>query len=275
MVKKGTLSKFLGGLLVCGMSLMPFRGEADEIRLLNISGNPTNYGHSEMFLKHQSGGEIGGDGEDISWYLLERPIGSRDNWLRISSDQINFLYGISGEELQTDNRPADTNLHANFPLILDTQYKTTGVPGDPITSSNNYVRFELQSGPDLGREFYHWNMSLTNGAQFADGTFNKSGVWNLESITSTNLPGYNLNNVQGIYGFLNVFPSNSSGQVSNYQFIFNDENAGVNATNLIPYGSTFSTNFPNYVYQDKDPTNGIRYKATSIATTNVTVGVVE
>ncbi len=66
-----------------------------------------------------------------------------------------------------------------------------------------------QDGPDegMGRDFYSWDMRLTNGAVFADGTFEKSGVWNLNEETTHTLPFYHLTNVSGLYGYLDVLPS--------------------------------------------------------------------
>lgn len=49
-------------------------------------------------------------------------------------------------------------------------------------------------------------MTLFNGATFSDGTTNKSGLWNLAQDSTYNLPYYNLSDVQGTYGTLNVTP---------------------------------------------------------------------
>ena len=191
-------------------ALMAGNAGADIINVLNIPAT-SDIGMSEMKIKNTEGGKLGADsGDSTAW--PERPPGSPDNWLRVYSDQWNQFYGVSGYPLRVDNRPfSGTDANQPFPLVLDTQGP------DAITSSNNYIQFQLQDGPDIaqGRGFYGWMLSFVpgSGASFTDGTTTKSGVWNLSTDTTINLPPYNLSGTQGKYGdlMLTIVPEPGTG----------------------------------------------------------------
>lgn len=194
-------NKMLAGGLIGLLGLLPVTAKnthADLIQVANISS--VSGSSSASYLSNQEGGALGYDINDHSAWA-PRPPGSPDDWLRVYSDQWNQFYSISNTALNIDNRPfSGEDANHPFPLVLDTQG-----PGS-ITSSNNYIRFNLESGIDEGREQYQWSMNLFNGATFSDGTTNKSGLWNLADSSTYNLPYYNMSNVQGTYGTLNVTP---------------------------------------------------------------------
>jgi len=177
--------------------------DADLIMVGSLSGADSGSdpgGSLTTYLINHEGGELGYDINDNSTWA-PRPPGSPDNWLRVYSDQLNQFYNISNAALSIDSRPfSGPDANRNFPLFLDTQGP------DMVASSNNYIMFELQTSIDEGREFYQWDLTLYNGATFSDGSTYQSGVWDLAQSTSYDLPYYNLDNVQGVYGSLNVLP---------------------------------------------------------------------
>jgi len=195
--------EMLAGALMGLLMILPGivrESSADLIQAANLPGD-SGVGYSVMDLANQEGGILGEDMGDGYWFLEGGYPGRPENWLRIYSDQNNQYYGVTGYEQDIDNRPfSGEDANHPFPLVLDTQGP------DPITSSNNHVGFVLNSGIDEGREFYQWNMTLFNGATFADGSTNRSGLWDLAQDSTFNLPYYNMSNVQGSYGTLTVTP---------------------------------------------------------------------
>lgn len=208
--KNGLISKLnnvvrgaVAGAMIYVGAMAPRSADADLIKIIDNTGGQQGVGGSTMYISNQEGGSLNFDSGDMYWYLLERPPGSADNWLRVYSDQINILRDRTDREMQSDSRPfSGTDANKSFPLRLDTQ------GSDAITSSGNYIQFQLQSAIDEGREFYSWNFTLTDpNATFAEGSGNtRSGVWNLNNSSSLTLPAYNLNGVQGLYGQLDVSP---------------------------------------------------------------------
>jgi hypothetical protein len=243
---KSSIAKGLVGLIGIGAFV---GGEANADRIQIGVGNDSGYpGSSFMEIRHQEGATLDYDsGIDKYWFRMGgRPPGSPNDWLRVYSDQINIIRNRTDREMQTDARPfSGEYTNKNFPLRLDTQYQDTGEPEAPLTSSNNYILLQLldQNGPDegMGRDYYVWNMSLTNGAEFADGTFQKSGVWNLNEETTHTLPFYHLDNVLGLYGYLDVLPTNSppSQQV---QLIINSPHGTPNPSGTNHYDKGSSVN---------------------------------
>lgn len=192
------------GILFCGaVAMAPQSADADLIKI-RLDGGQGASG-SEMYIAHNIGGELGDDSGDIYWFMSGAPPGSPADWLRIYSDQVNDYHSISGFEQRIDNRPADTNLHAIFPLRIDTQ------GSNPISSTNNTIRFTLESPVDAGREYYHWNITLSNGATFTDGSTHREGVIDWHALggqgATYEIAGINTANTQGLFGELNVLPS--------------------------------------------------------------------
>lgn len=201
-------------------ALAPKDADADLISVRSIGGD---VGNSEMFLSHQLGGELGFDSGDSTVWPDRPPApgGGSENWLRIYSDQWNQYYNIEGSNLRTDNRPfhlerGEEEFNQPFPLVLDTRYGNNEPSPAPITSSNNFVRFELQLGPDVdqGRQFYNWTMTIdpTAGASWADGFSGNTRSGSIDWLalggqgSTADLPAYNLTDTQGQYATLLVTP---------------------------------------------------------------------
>lgn len=202
-MQRMSMKKILSWVWIAAFTLLLFSQEASDADLIlvgNVSGSGP-FSSSSMHLGNSEGGSLGEDMGDQYWFIQGEPPFSSANWLRIYSDQNNQYYEVTGYELSADNRPfSGLDANHNFPLILDTQGP------DMVTSSDNYIRFELESAIDDGREFYQWDLTLYNGATFSDGSTYQSGVWDLTQDTTYDLPYYNLSDVQGIYGTLNVTP---------------------------------------------------------------------
>jgi hypothetical protein len=259
MVFRG-LRSLVGAGLVAIAGALPFATReaiADNIRIVNSNAGQPDVGGSEMFLSHNVGGKLGHDSGDRYWSNVAPP-GSPDDWLRIYSDQVNQVRNRDDRKQRVDNRPysdrpeEEEYTNQNFPLRLDTQYQTTGGPGGLLTSSNNYIRLSVRvDGVDEERPFYSWSANLSNGAEFEDGTTEKSGLWDILNSPIFydsglqgdayyhELPKYHITDTQGLYGEIDVLPLSELPAPTSHKVTINNQayNGGSVVTN-VPHGSS-------------------------------------
>ncbi|MEM4605681.1 MAG: hypothetical protein QW103_01420 [Candidatus Pacearchaeota archaeon] len=215
-IKRGLTSLLTAGAIGL-VSLAPRNSNADMIRNIISPGDAyPAVGGSEMFLRNMEGGELGEDRFDAeSW--PERPPGSPPVWLRVYSDQWRIYYNNPNDyPLWIDARPySGPDANQPFPLRADVQ----GLgEGETISANNCYFTFQAQNGygtdggyRDIGlRDFYNWTLSLNpTYAQFTDGSYTKSGSFDLTQGQTFNTPAFNIYNVPGNTKFLefNLTPS--------------------------------------------------------------------
>lgn len=272
MVKKNLKNFLIGGL--AGLVLFSNNLKAEDyIRVSNVSGgdNLPNLVGSSVVLTHREGGELGVDyydGERLIGAPPCSPAGCPKMYLGIYSFQWNLYYGWTDYffPLGIDNRPVSgPDANKPYPLCLDIGYYTEygGVPGTPITSSNNCVYFMIDVGPDEGREIYDWVITLnaTNQggiAVFADGTYQKSGSWDLTQTNRYYCPPYHLKNVLGKYGEMVVTPRSKTKQyrvdvISKYEPWFGTNTIGnPQGAGVYPEGTNVTVSVDKYIY---NPTN--------------------
>ncbi len=192
------------------VGIFPLNSNADDIEILNFYGGNGEVGGGSMYLGHLD------DGYKMIW---DKPPGGHDASLRTyTKGEINGKIEKLSGNYRPSNAPNDW-----FNIKLDVYGSGT------VNSANNYVRFELQDGPDEARPYYHWEKTFVEGlGQFSNGTLSKSGIWDL-SKGNTNLPSYNLTGVSsnsGNYAYLDVLPSDSPVHPSQPTYIISTETDG-------------------------------------------------
>ncbi|MCX7886592.1 MAG: PEP-CTERM sorting domain-containing protein, partial [Verrucomicrobiae bacterium] len=120
---------------------------------------------------------------------------------RVYSDQFKIYYGVE-VPLWIDARPYDgPDMNQPFPLRADVQGLN---PGQTISAQNCKFVFQAQNGygtdggyRDVGlRDFYNWTLTLSpQYAQFTDGSYQKSGVFDLTQGQNFETPYFNLYNL--------------------------------------------------------------------------------
>ncbi|MEM4181873.1 MAG: PEP-CTERM sorting domain-containing protein [Candidatus Pacearchaeota archaeon] len=209
MAKKNLKSIIAAGLVGASSLFLPTKVKSDLVDVFLYEPSREDVGGSMMTLRNMEGGELGYDDIDDPFWP-GRPPGSPDVWLRVYSDQWKVYYNESSfPPIRVDARPySGPDANQPFPLRADVQ----GLgEGETISANNCYFTFQAQNGygtnggyRDEGlRDIYTWTLSLNpTYAQFTDGSYTKSGSFDLRQGQTFNTPAFNIYNVPGNTKFL-------------------------------------------------------------------------